>query len=91
MNISKSDYDLAKLDPKSTFGTPEEILSDTQLTEDQKVEVLRGWEYDAIEKSVAEEEGMTGGEPSMLQRVQRALETLTGAGGADRPSPTKHG
>ncbi|MDA0661825.1 MAG: hypothetical protein O3B08_03180 [Proteobacteria bacterium] len=91
MSTANFDFELAMLDPKATFETPETVLADKRLTDGQKVAVLRGWEYDAIEKSVAEEEGMTGREPSMLQRVQRALETLGDVGGAEKSSPTKHG
>lgn len=90
MNGANPDDKLAKLDPMTEFGTPEAVLSDTGLTEAQKVEILRGWEYDAVEESVAQEEGMGGGEPSMLQRVHQALESLSG-GDTEKPSPTKHG
>ena len=48
----------ALLDPQDIFRTPDDVLSDRDLTVTQKIEVLRRWEYDASEVSVAEEEGM---------------------------------
>ena len=91
MNSPARDYEKAKSDPATEYGTPEAVLEDTALSEGQKIEILRGWEYDAVEQSVAEEEGMTNGKPSMLQRVQQALEALAAGDGAVQTGPTKHG
>lgn len=87
----KLDYDKALLDPASVFETPEEILERTDLSREQKIEILRRWEYDATEVAVAEEEGMVGDKPLMLRRVVLALEQLTGGPGDGRAPPTKHG
>lgn len=91
MNHTERDNELAKRDPATEFGTPEAVLADTTLDEGQKIAVLRSWEYDAVEQSVAEEEGMSSDTPSMLQRVQKALETLTGGEEGNQTGPTKHG
>lgn len=69
MNHAERDDELAKRDPVTEFGTPEAVLADTTLDKEQKITVLRSWEYDAVEQSVAEEEGMSGDAPAMLQRV----------------------
>jgi hypothetical protein len=83
------DYDKALLDPASVFATPEEVLDRTELTKQQKIEILRRWEYDASEIAVAEEEGMVGNEPLMLRRVLLALEALTGGIDVEHTGPTK--
>ena len=81
----------ALLDPPSVFLTPAEVLADETLTAPQKVEILRRWEYDACEISVAEDEGMPvrGGE--MVQQILRALHELVGDIDTDKSPPTKQG
>jgi hypothetical protein len=58
------------------FRTPEEVLQDPRLSGPQKVEVLRGWEYDERQIAVAVGEGMPGPEPLLLRRVLKALDVL---------------
>ena len=55
----------------------------------QKIEILCRWAYDASELAVAEEEGMTGGETSLLARVLEVLNALTGGYDAEHSPPTK--
>ena len=77
-------------DPSLAFENPEAVL-EADLPREQKVEILKRWEFDMRELSVAEEENMGGGESSsLLSRVRRALRTL------EAPAPpsgagTKHG
>ena len=87
----EKDYDKALLDPGSVFSTPEEVLEDTTLTREQKIELLRRWEYDASEVGVAEEEGMQNGEPSLVHRIMLALDKLTGGVDVSHTPPTKQG
>ena len=87
---AKLDYDKALLDPASVFAAPEEVLERTDLSREQKIEILRRWEYDATEVAVAEEEGMVGDQPLMLRRVVLALEQLTGGTSEGHSPPTKH-
>jgi hypothetical protein len=70
------DYQRAVLDPASVFASPEEVLKRTDLSREQKLKVLGQWLTDARELSVAEGEGMAGGEPSLIERVSAALATL---------------
>lgn len=76
MTAEKFDIRTALANPKEAFGTPEQVLADPRLDREDKRAILRSWAQDAHELSVAEEEGMMGGEQSMLQRVLRALATL---------------
>ncbi len=66
----------ALADPSSVYKVPKEVLSDTELTEDQKLEVLRQWEFDAREILMADEENMVGDSPSMLHRVLECIDKL---------------
>jgi hypothetical protein len=69
-------YHVVLKNPASAFRTPEAILESEDLTLEQKVKVLRQWEYDARELEVAEEENMGGGPPDMLSRILSALDLL---------------
>ena len=91
MNYRPIDVEKAMRDPGAVFSGPEEVLTDPHLDADQKIEVLRRWEYDASELAVAEEEGMGDGEPSILSRVLLALESLTGGFDTAHSPPTKQG
>ena len=86
------DIEKALLDPSSVFGAPEDILTNQAIASDQKIEILRRWEYDAAEVSVAVEEGMPGDDPSLLRRIILALDELTGGADTERTGPSKqHG
>lgn len=90
--LDSFDMEQALLDPGSVFGSPEAVLVSGALSRDQKIEVLRRWEYDASENGVALEEGMRNGESELLRRILLALGELTGGIDAERVGPTKqHG
>ena len=66
------DVKKAMLDPTMVFKDPKEVIANTDLTRDQKIEILRCWEYDAHQHEVAEEEaGMAVLRPEMLDLVLR--------------------
>jgi hypothetical protein len=80
------------LQPEAIFGEPENVLQDEGLSTDEKIEILRRWEYQAAEEAVALEEGMPGEESDLLRRITVALGELTGPLDLERTSPTKqHG
>lgn len=58
--------------PVENFDAPIDVARDANLSEEEKREALRRWEYDARQLSVAAEEGMAGGEPSRLDEVKEA-------------------
>lgn len=76
MTGSSDDFERAMLDPAAVFASPEQVLERTDLSKDQKVKILRSWLEDATELSVADEEGMGGGEPSLIERVSKTLADL---------------
>ncbi len=64
------DLKQAMLDPTSVFKDPTEVVSDENLSRDQKIEILHRWQYDAHQLEVAEEEaGMAVHRPDMFDRV----------------------
>lgn len=82
----------ARLDPAAVFDAPEDVISEVGLTNEQKIEVLRRWEYNASEEAVALEEGMPGEESDLLRRILVAIGELTGPLDLERTAPTKqHG
>lgn len=68
-------------DPAAVFRDPQDVLKRKDFSRETKLKVLQQWASDALELSTAEYEGMVGGEESMLDRVKRAIATLT----ADNP------
>lgn len=84
--------DQAMLDPGSLFSSPEVLLQHDSLAREQKIEILRRWEYDASEVCVAVEEGMPGDEGDLPRRIMLALNQLAGEIDAERSGPSKqHG
>ena len=71
------DFEQAKLDPAAVFKSPQEVFSSQELSLEQKIEILRRWEQDATLMEVAEEEGMPGPQPKLLQPIRDALHALT--------------
>ena len=86
MNIEQ-----AMLDPTSVFACPDNVCDEQSLTRDQKIKILRRWEYDARELEVAEEENMGGGPPDVLDKVLIALHRLDADVDTEHSPPTKQG
>jgi hypothetical protein len=76
-NEQAVDLERARLDPGAVFAGPEALRDHPGLTREQKVELLRRWEYDARELSTAEAEGMVGGEGAILDRIEAVLGEFT--------------
>ena len=57
----------------------------------KKSEILRRWEYDAIELQVAEEENMQGQNGYILDEILNALHEINADYESHYPAPTKHG
>lgn len=69
-------YDKALLDPAAVFAHPRDVLDSDAMTAEQKLELLKRWETDAIQLSIATEENMGGGEPSRIDEVRHAIDVL---------------
>jgi hypothetical protein len=84
------DLNMAMLDPTMVFQEPMDVVANVELTRDQKIEILRRWEYDARQLEVAEEEaGMLVLRPEMFDRVVQALHTLGVERDIEHTPPTK--
>ncbi len=84
--------DIAKAlhDPSSVFARPADVLVDATIEKDQKIKILRQWEYDARELLVASEEGMVGDtNTNILYDTIEALHTLGVS--TEGSHSTKHG
>ena len=55
----------------------------------QKIEILRQWEQDATLMGVAEEEGMPGPQPKLLQPIRDALHALNYWPDTENSGPSK--
>jgi hypothetical protein len=87
------DMDKALLNPAEVFKRPQDVVEKNDLSREQKIEILRRWEYDARELQVADEESMTGNErdPVTLDAVLNALRSLGAAADVEHSAPTKQG
>ena len=84
------DVQMAMLDPTTVFKYPKDVVANVELTRDQKIEILRRWEYDARQLEVAEEEaGMAVRRPEMFDLVLQALHTLSVERDVEHTPPTK--
>ena len=85
------DLEKAMLDPDSVFKCPEDVFLAQALTREEKIKILRRWEYDARELEVAEEENMGGGPPDILDEILRTLHRLQADIDTEHTPPTKQG
>lgn len=85
-----TDFEKALKDPTLIYHSPNDVLVDQQLNNEQRLQVLKRWEQDARELDVAQEEGMTGGESSLLAEILDAMETLD-VDLTSAEAPTKQG
>ncbi len=83
----------ALLNPASAFKHPKEVLDCGDLSREQKIEMLRRWEYDVRELQVADEEGMTAPKPQAvtLDIILDALRKLGAPADVEHSAPTKQG
>lgn len=80
MMMDTAQWETARLDPTAVFRTPGELMARTDLSDAQKIELLRRWEYDARELEVAEEENMAGSgdDTDLLDEILNCLRQLEG-------------
>ncbi|HEV7135376.1 MAG TPA: hypothetical protein VGN43_01985 [Steroidobacteraceae bacterium] len=79
----------AMVDPAAAFGSPRDVVRDSRLRKHEKIEILSRWAYDSAELSVAEEEGMDGGEATDMSEILKALDEIAIVD-VQHCAPTKH-
>lgn len=79
------DVDQALRDPAGSFASPDAVLVHDRLTTAQKIAILRRWRQDAGELPPPEEEGTSGAEPSLADRIAAALDHLESLSGDEPP------
>lgn len=90
--MTRDQIEKAMLEPEAVFGIPENVLREEGLSTEDKIEILRRWEYQAADEAVALEEGMPGDESDLLRRILVAIGELAGPLDLECTSPTKqHG
>lgn len=85
------DLEQAKLNPAKVFASPSAVCANSELTTEQKIEILRRWEYDARELQVAADENMGEGPGKLLDEILTALHQLGAEINVDKTPPTKQG
>lgn len=82
----------ALLDPSSLFDSPQSVLVNDELTNQQKVEILKNWESDLRVIMVAEEENMQGKDVlKTFEGIRDALHSLGAIIHPEDTPPTKEG
>jgi rubrerythrin len=88
----RAPYEKALENPAAYFGSPESVVETAELSKEEKIEVLRRWEYDARELDAEEEESPAGhSDENLLQRIHRALQMLGASIDLEAAPPTKIG
>ena len=87
-------FEAAKKDPGRYFSSPDGVLTRSEFTSTQKIELLKQWEADVREKMVASDEGMSstisGRDAELLKAIKAALERI-GADGSTSAAVNKAG
>jgi len=86
-----TEFKKAMQDPAAHFSHPADIVEADGLSHEQRVQLLRQWENDAMQLEVATEENMAGdGERSRMREIHEALQKL-GVPGESHPGGSKFG
>jgi len=58
------------------YSRPASVAEDKSLDASERLRILKRWEQEARDLQRASDENMTGGEPSMLPEVRKAIDKL---------------
>lgn len=82
----------ALISPSSVFSSPKDVLLNTELLREQKIEILKRWQSEIRVIEVAEDENMLGhNHLDILEEIYAALRTLGANIDTDHTPPTKEG
>ena len=91
LHSDPTDLSAALTDPAQAFKTPSAVVADEAFSRSEKIEILRRWDYDAREASVASDEGMPNGDDSPIGKIYQALGMLGAEYDLDQEPPTRQG
>ena len=63
-------------DPAEVYDKPQDVVNDSNLSNEEKCKVLAQWEYDAEELQTATAENMPGPDDSLLDDILAAMKQL---------------
>jgi len=66
----------AVANPSKVFNAPMDVIRTPGLTDDEKRAILESWEQEARLLQTATGENMSGGEPSRIEDVRKAIDML---------------
>jgi hypothetical protein len=66
----------AKVNPSKEYGRPMDVVDDDSIDARARLAILKRWEQEARDLQRASDENMTGGEPSLLADVRKAIDSL---------------
>ena len=66
---------IAKANPTSVFNSPADVLR-AEITDAEKLTILKSWEDEAHQLQAATSENMTGGESPNLTEIREAIDKL---------------
>jgi hypothetical protein len=94
--MDQQTFDELCADVSKHFSSPRALLAREGLTREQKLTLLRQWEYDLHLLQVATEENMTGDAPpgnnaERIREVRAAAEQLGATVGSEDSGPAKAG
>jgi 1-acyl-sn-glycerol-3-phosphate acyltransferase len=69
-------YERLQIDPSLAFASPAALLECDTLSHGRKIDLLRRWYQDAVEISVAEDEGMPARDSDLLRETLLSLQQL---------------
>lgn len=75
MTNNRTEKEKAIDDPTRAFKSPREVV-ESDLSREEKVQILKSWELDARRLLESAEENMAGGEKDRLPEVLKALREL---------------
>lgn len=86
------DIDRAKQNPSKYFDRPSDVVTAPGLERQQRIDILRQWEYDARQLEVATEENMgaDGNGSDRLHEIHEALQAI-GSDADTNPAGSKLG
>lgn len=86
-----ADFSEVRFNPQKFYQSPDHVLQDDNLSNEQKIDVLKQWSYDEREKSVAEEENMRPLDKERISKLEEIQKALISLGYYDDSAPTKQG